>query len=122
MALWIDYFQHIKARRDFFPALDQAIQRTHDLLKKAPGDPYLTSILRQLDAMKGWTANGRDPTRAERKSLTIGQILVREFEPAPTDEIEDWTKLVREVKGYFEEWLTDQRFQSIDEDDLDPFA
>ena len=121
MTRWVDEFKHIQSRADFFVALGESVRRTHELLRRAPGDPYVLSILRQLEAIERWTAHGRDPTREERKSLTIGQILVRELEPAQTDELEDWIQLVREVKGYFEEWLDDATFQRIDADELNPF-
>ncbi|MGZ3474379.1 MAG: immunity protein Tsi6 family protein [Polyangiales bacterium] len=119
--LIIDQYKYIKSRADFFIALDEAIKQTLDLLKKSPKDPYLDSILTQLDAIKRWTDGGREPTEDERKSLTIGPILVREFEPAQTDELEEWVERVREVSGYFRDWMDDATFASVDEDDLSDF-
>jgi hypothetical protein len=121
MTLWIDEFQFIKSRDDFFVTLDRAIEKTNDLLAKSPREPHLEPISLQLDAIKRWTANGREPTEDERKSTTIGVTIVREFDPAPTDEIAEWVDLVKEVEAYFEEWLDDARFQTVDVDDLDEF-
>jgi hypothetical protein len=118
---YISEFEHIKSRKDFFVALDEALKRTRELGSIGAPDPSMGSILRQLEAVKGWTANDRQPTLAERKSLTAGRILVREFEPAPTDEIYDWVTLVREVTGYFSDWLDDATFATIDTDDMDDF-
>lgn len=121
MPLLIDEFKYIKSRRDFFVALDEALKRTRALLALSPVDPNLASVLKQLEAIMNWTANGREPTKQERESLTVGRILVREFEPAQTDEIESWMKIVGEVVGYFDDWLDDVTFSTIDTDDMDDF-
>ncbi len=121
MSQLINEFVHIKSRADFFPTLDRAIALTQALDARSAPDPNVKSILKQLDAVKHWTANGREPSRAERKSLTVGQLFVREFEPAQTDEVEQWIKLVREVTGYFSDWLDDATFATIDTDDMDDF-
>jgi len=46
--LLIDQFKHIKNRADFLVALEDAIQRTQDLMKPGPSGPAEGSILRQL--------------------------------------------------------------------------
>ena len=117
-----DQYRYIKNRADFFASLDEATRCTADLLERSPKDPFVNSILVQLDAIKRWTADGRVPTEHERKSLTVGQILVRELEPPPTDELAAWVNRVREVAAYFSDWLDDATFATIDEDDLDDFA
>jgi hypothetical protein len=65
--LYIDTHEHIKSRADFFTALAKAINATNDLLKIAPVDISLTSILRQLEMIRLWTENGREPTKEERR-------------------------------------------------------
>ena len=117
----IDQFKYIKQRSDFYPAIDDAIARTFALLKQAPNDAYLNSILTQLDYIKRMTVGGREPTLDERTSTRIGVRLLREFEPAQTDEIEDWANVCGEVEAYFRDWLDDATFQTIDEDDLPDF-
>ncbi len=97
------------------------IARTFALLEQAPNDPTLNSILTQLDYIKRLTAGGREPTLDERTSTRIGVRLLREFEPAQTDEIEDWANVCGEVEAYFRDWLDDATFQTIDEDDLPDF-
>ena len=114
-----DDFHHIKNRATFFDALDRAIRETQSLLERTPDDPYFASFLRQLRAIRDWTANGREPTRDERRSITIGRTLVRELSPAPTDEIERISKLLHEVHGYFRIWLDDETFQTIDDREVD---
>ena len=117
----IDQYQHIKQRSDFYPAVDDAIARTLQLLEQAPEESTLNSTLTQLNHVKRLTAGGREPTPDERTSTRIGVQLLREFEPAQTDDIEDWMKVCREVEGYFRDWLDDATFQTIDEDDLPEF-
>lgn len=116
--LLVDTFQYIKKRDDWFRALDEAIDKTFDLLSRTP-DPYLESILAQLDAMKRWTADGREPTEAERKKMTIPKIITREFGSPATDELYDYTEKVKEVWFYFDQWLDDATFTSIDSADLE---
>lgn len=116
--LLVDTFRFIKLRDDWYRVLDEAIAETFNLLNRGP-DPYLESILAQLDAMKRWTADGREPTEAERKSMTIPMILTREFGSPSTDEIYNYTEKVKEVWFYFDQWLDDATFTSIDSADLE---
>jgi hypothetical protein len=119
--LIIDQYKSLSSRADFFLTLDEAIKKTLDLLRQVPKDPHLDSIFTQLEAIKSWTNGGREPTESERKSLTIGVILAREFEPAQTDEMQEWADKVREVAGYFRDWMDDATFATVDEDDLSDF-
>lgn len=96
----IDQYQHVKSRAGFFVTVDEVRQQTLALMESHPRAPYLDSILIQLDSIKRWTEGGREPTGEERKSLTIGSMLVREFEPAQTDELAGWIERLRK-----ERWL-----------------
>jgi hypothetical protein len=118
--LLIDQYRHIKKRSDFFPALDKAIQGGLDLLKLAPGYGSVESIVRQLEMVRAWTANGRQPTKDERWKPQIGLILTREF-ASPPPEIADWVDLAGDVASYFRHWFEDATFQSVDEDDVPYF-
>jgi hypothetical protein len=119
--LFIDQQKHIKGRADFFATLAKAIQATNDLLKIAPGDASLTSILRQLETIRLWTENGREPTKDERWKPRIGLLLMREFDAESDPKIVRWAELSREVEGYFVHWLDDKTYQTVDEDELPDF-
>lgn len=119
--LYIDQHKHIKNRDDFFRVLAAAIQASNDLLKVAPGYGVVTSILRQLEAIRTWTEDGREPTKEERWGLQIGLILSREFETETAPQIRHWAELSQEVEGYFNAWLDDATYQAVDEDDLPDF-
>jgi hypothetical protein len=117
----IDQHHHIKKRADFFAALDKAIAQGEDLLKVAPGYGPVESIVRQLEAIRAWTAAGREPTKEERWKPQIGLILTREF-ASPPPEISDWVDLSGDVASYFRHWFDDAIFQTVDEDDVPYFA
>lgn len=115
---YIDQHKHIKNRADFFRTLEAAIGATMDLLKVAPGDGAVTAILRQLEMIQTWTAEGREPTKEERWKPQIGRIASREFEGVDDPRIDSWVELCREVEGYFCHWLDDSTYQVVDEYEL----
>lgn len=118
--LLIDQYKHIKSRADFFKALDAALRETEALLKQTP-DATIAAIEKQLRAIEGWTANGREPTKQERWSTNIGLRLSREFANVPDPKIEAWSELCNEVEGYFNAWLEDPVFQTVDDEELPDF-
>ena len=112
-------YEHIGGRADFRPLLDHLIQETKKWLPPAPGGhPAMESIVMQLDAIRRWTDNGRDPTIDERKSITIGMILVRQLESAPTAEFEVLKKQLSNLADYVKRWLTDDEMAAFDMDDI----
>jgi hypothetical protein len=115
---YIDQHSHIKNRADFFAALARGIQSSVDLLKVAPGDQGVTSILGQLETIRSWTNNDREPTKDERWKTRIGLMLTREFDSVTDPRIVDWAELAREVEGYFIHWLDDATYQRVDGDEL----
>jgi hypothetical protein len=118
---YIDQHKHIKSRADFFRILTVAIRASTDLLTVAPGDGRIMSVLRQLEMIRTWTDNGRDPTKEERWKTQIGVILMREFETEGDQRVIDWAELCKEVEGYFNLWVDDATYQTVDEDDLPDF-
>jgi hypothetical protein len=112
----VDTFTHIKSREDWFARLDESYRESIDILNRVK-DPHIESFLAQLDAMRRWTDNGRQPTVVERRSISIPKTLVREFQNPPTDELYDYTEKLREVAYYFWLWLEDDVFQTIDAKD-----
>jgi hypothetical protein len=117
----IEQFHHFKTRAEFFPALDKAIQQSVDLLQAMPDYGQIESILSQLEMIRVWTANGRQPTKDERRKPQIDVILDREFASAPNDQLAAWADLAGDVAAYFTWWLEDATFQAVDEDDVPSF-
>jgi hypothetical protein len=78
--LYIDQHKHIKSRADFFSAMARAIDESLELLKVAPADGVVTAILRQLETIRAWTDQGREPTQEERWKPRIGLLVMRELE------------------------------------------
>ena len=110
--------KHIVAdRAEFLDAVDRAIGWTRRLGGAPPGFPPLESILYQLEMIKVWTANGRQPTRDERRSITMARTVVRELEPAATDELYDYNELIQELSFYFKLWWDDPEWQAMDDKD-----
>jgi hypothetical protein len=97
----------ITSRADFQRALDEALHEIGDLVKKAPKLAPYEEIEMQLDAMKRWTANGREPTKDERTSITIGLLVIRELDPEPDLETYEKQELFKACHHYFREWPVD---------------
>lgn len=111
-------YRHIQGRADFQPLLDHLIQETKKLLPAKVGErPAIESIVRQLDAIRRWTANDRDPTVDERKSISLGKVVVRELEPAPDKDIAVLNEQLLELADYVKRWLTDREMAAFDTDD-----
>ncbi len=109
--------KHIRDRAGFFVALDRAIADSRRLGGAPPGLAPLESILYQLERMQLWTRNGRQPTKDERRSITMGQLVVRELEPAATDELEEYMKVLYELTFYFQLWWDDPEWTAMDDKD-----
>jgi hypothetical protein len=80
----------------------------------------MEAIMCQLDAMKRWTANGRNPTRDERRSISINLIVSRELQGVPEDlpnDLYEYLQKLIELSGYFKEWLTDEKAAASDRTD-----
>ena len=107
----------IQDRAGFFRALDDAIADSRRLGGAPPGFAPLETILYQLEMIKVWTANGRTPTKQERRSITMGITVVRELEPAPTDELFHYTELIHELSFYFKLWWDDAEWAAMDDKD-----
>jgi hypothetical protein len=97
----------INSRGDFHSVLDQTLAEARGLAAETPGYAPMKIIVRQLEAMKAWTAGGRTPTPEERQRVDIGVIAVRELEPTETPEQDDFNLRLHELNGYFEDWPED---------------
>jgi hypothetical protein len=109
----------VKSRDDFQSVLAGAHRETSELLDRGEWWP-LQSIKLQLEAMREWTAQGRDPTPEEIESIQLGVVVARELEPAPTAELESYNERLYELHGYFKEWLGDDDEDDEDDDDDEP--
>ena len=110
-------YRHIQGRADFRPLLDHVIQETRKLLPGVGEWPAIESIVMQLDAIRRWTANNRDPTLDERKSISLGKLVARELEPAPDKDIALLNEQLLDLADYVKRWLTDQETAAFDTDD-----
>ncbi len=112
-------YKHLQGRADFQPLLTQLLAKTRALLPPKAGQwPAIESIVMQLDAIRRWTDNGRDPLPDERASITIGKVVVRELEPAPDASMAEYNEQLVELCDYFKRWLSDEELASFDDDDL----
>jgi hypothetical protein len=97
----------ITSRHDFQLALDEALVKIGELVRHAPKFQPYQEIEIQLDAMKRWTANGREPTEDERKSINIGLTIIRELDPQPDLDMYERQELFKACHHYFRQWPAD---------------
>jgi hypothetical protein len=111
-------YGEINSRADFFRVLGEARALARKLLQRSPGDPTLLSINRQLEAIAGWTAGGREPTKQERKSLDMSVRAVRELSNSGDPVVDRFSTTIMELDAYFEDWPTDEQAASATDDDF----
>lgn len=109
-------YGNINSRADFFDVLKQAISDGRAILAKRPGDASIEAIVRQLEAVTKWTANGRTPTEDERESIDVAVRASREFEG--DRETYAWTRSLYALDAYIEDWPTDERAANATDDDF----
>ena len=97
----------IQSRAEFFEVLADELGRVKALKAKTPDYWVWANIENQLEAIRGWTANGRTPTAKERKSIDVGLITVRELEPAPDLESYRFNQGLHGLNYYFGHWPDD---------------
>ena len=107
----------INSRADFLRKLVRVRQECEALIKKLSGEETLEAVLRQLQAIEIWTANGRTPTKRERESLDMALRMVREFEMTDDVEIHDLRDGVSVLHSYVEHWPNDIIASDPDNDD-----
>jgi len=90
-------------------------------MNPGPNTPAEGSILRQLQMIQQWTANGRQPTKEDRWKPTILLRLTREFEGVMDPVWADWVDRVGDVAYYFERWYEDSVFQTVRTDQIPHF-
>jgi hypothetical protein len=66
-------------RQEFDDGVSEAIPKIKQLIADVGADPVLVSVLRQLEAIQQWTANGQDVTPDQNKKLILGLQALREM-------------------------------------------
>ncbi len=97
----------IDSRDDFLRTLAEARVITRRLLDLQPESSIIERVDAQLEAMQSWSADGREPTKAERKSIQIGLIAVRELDADRDDDSGELAQLLYGLNNYFDDWPTD---------------
>ena len=76
----------MKTFAEFDRALDEAIEEIGILYGRDPLDGAVDSIRAQLDALRGWTRGGREPSQDQKDRLNFGLIASRELSDEPVAE------------------------------------
>jgi hypothetical protein len=111
-------YGEINSRADYHRVLNEVTLFVWTLERNPHGTTHpIQRIRKELGAMKRWTENGRVPTDAERHSIDVGLIAVREFDGA-TGKLAEFAQKLSALNNYFEDWPTDQAAASATDDDF----
>ncbi len=101
-------YGQIVTRDDFFRVLTDASAFANERLAASAAagaeDAAYATVVEQLAAMQGWTAEGRTPSEEERGRVCIGLIALRELEGSSDDEVTQFSQWLHELNSYFEDW------------------
>jgi hypothetical protein len=116
MGTYAKQYKHIKDRKTFYETLDKAIEAS----AARPDDPGFARILAQLNAIKDWTKNDKQPSKKKRESLDILRVIAMEYEPYRRDheEVDRWAQMCSEAALYVKHWLDDKDFAEFDQYDV----
>ncbi|HMB43599.1 MAG TPA: hypothetical protein VKM00_06930 [Luteimonas sp.] len=73
----------LKSFEEFDQLLATARIEVDAMHSAEPDDGAISSVKRQLEALHGWTRNGRCPSQAEKDQLNFGQIASRVLDNYP---------------------------------------
>jgi hypothetical protein len=76
----------IHDRQEFDRYLLEAQSKMKQLIQRAGTDPVLVAVLRQLDAIEQWTANGQNMTAEQKGSIVMGLQAHREMASFPVEQ------------------------------------
>jgi hypothetical protein len=111
-------YGEINSRVDYRRVLNEVTLFMRTLGRNSHGTTHpMQRIQKELGAMKRWTENGRVPTDAERHSIDVGLIAVREFDGA-TGKLGEFAQKLSALNNYFEDWPTDHAAASATDDDF----
>ena len=91
---------HIDDRAAFFRVLDETIA-----MNGALGMGFGPT----LEQMKQWTANGREPTGEERRSVQMTGGLAHNYDSMPAD-LQAFADRISELNYYFGWWPSDEEW------------
>ncbi|HVZ35974.1 MAG TPA: hypothetical protein VG963_26285 [Polyangiaceae bacterium] len=87
----------IENRQEFERYLVEAIAKMKALIVNEPDDKTLKAVLRQLEAIQQWTANGQTMTRGQVAKIVMGLQAHREMGDFPVEQ-----DLVLALNNYIE--------------------
>jgi hypothetical protein len=64
-------------------------------------------VLRQLEALQTWTINNQAPTPEDRKRITMGIQMYREYETTDDDELYALRRRIGSLNNYVKYWPQD---------------
>lgn len=73
-------------RKEFDDGVSEAITKLQQLIADVGPDPVLVSVLRQLEAIRQWTANGQDVSPDQNQKLILGLQALREMADFPDEQ------------------------------------
>jgi hypothetical protein len=107
-------YGEINSRADYHRLLRQAAQVA---VSRNPSDMTMQRIRKQLDAMRLWSDNDREPTENERRSIDVGVIAALELDAA-TGDAKELANTLYALNNYFEDWPTDEEAARLRDDDF----
>ena len=110
-------YGEINSRVAYHRILGEAMDLVQGILTRRPDDDMMQLIYEELDAMRRWSADGREPSDDERGSINVGLVAARELSGATGDEGKLVPKLLA-LNHYFEDWPTDQEAATATDDGL----
>jgi hypothetical protein len=94
----------IRNHADFFDMLARTTTEIDGLVAREPAYPVWALLQRQLQAMRAWTTDGKDPTAEQRVRVSIGLVAARELEPAPDAVMENLVTRLHLLNYYWRRW------------------
>ncbi len=110
-------YGEIDSRVGYDRVLREATDLVRGILVHTPNNPIMQHINKELEAMRRWTEDGREPSHSERSSIDVGLVAVRELSEA-TGEVADLADKLSSLNNYFEDWPTDEKAASATDDDF----
>jgi hypothetical protein len=87
------------------------------ILARTPDNGIMQRIDKELDAMRRWTENGREPSHSQRSRIDVRLIAARELSEA-TGEVGELAGKLYALNNYFEDWPTDDEAANATDDDF----
>jgi hypothetical protein len=111
-------YGEIDSRADFDRVLQEARDITRRMLAARPDNETIEILDTQLDAMGRWTAAGQVPVKADRDTISIGLIAVRELSDVQDAEVQTLVGKLFALNNYFDDWPTDDEAANATDDDF----